>query len=141
MQSEPHTRVRYFCSPHHSDSALHPIISQLERAAGLERDDTASGEVRKTRGAARADLAIDRTRSLLAELLSIPTGPLGPLLDLTPRRKKERTLEALLQQLELLARRTAGADRVRGRALDRPDLARAAGPYRLSEYGAYPYSS
>jgi hypothetical protein len=36
---EPHTRLRYFCSPQHTDSALHPIIGQLERAAGLAHDD------------------------------------------------------------------------------------------------------
>ncbi len=39
--SEPHTRLRYFCSPHHQDSALYPFIAQLERAAGFIRDDAA----------------------------------------------------------------------------------------------------
>ncbi len=39
LAAEPHTRLRYFCSPHHADSALHPIIDQLERAAGFTRDD------------------------------------------------------------------------------------------------------
>ena len=37
--SEPHTRLRYFCSPHHQDSALYPVIVQLERAAGFAHDD------------------------------------------------------------------------------------------------------
>ena len=37
--TEPHTRLRYFCSPHHQNSALYPVIVQLERAAGFERDD------------------------------------------------------------------------------------------------------
>jgi hypothetical protein len=36
---EPHTRIRYFCSPHHQHSALYPIVGQLERAAGFARDD------------------------------------------------------------------------------------------------------
>src|SRR4051812_23142969 len=40
IEIEPHTRLRYFCSPHHQDSALHPFIAQLERAAGFARDDT-----------------------------------------------------------------------------------------------------
>jgi len=39
IETEPHTRLRYFCSPHHQDSALYPVIVQLERAAGFERDD------------------------------------------------------------------------------------------------------
>ena len=28
---EPHTRLRYFCSPQHTDSALYPTISRLEQ--------------------------------------------------------------------------------------------------------------
>ena len=41
IENEPHTRMRYFCSPHHQDSALHPIIAQLERAAAFEREGNA----------------------------------------------------------------------------------------------------
>jgi predicted ATPase len=40
IEDEPRTRVRYFCSPHHQDSALYPFIAQLEHAAGFARDDT-----------------------------------------------------------------------------------------------------
>ena len=47
--TEPHTRLRYFCSPHHQDSALYPFISQLERAAGFARDDTAEAKLGKLR--------------------------------------------------------------------------------------------
>jgi class 3 adenylate cyclase len=39
LRGEPHTRLRYFCSPQHTDSALYPIIGQMERAAGLAHDD------------------------------------------------------------------------------------------------------
>jgi hypothetical protein len=39
LTSEPHTRLRYFCSSQHTDSALYPIIGQMGRAAGLQRDD------------------------------------------------------------------------------------------------------
>ena len=39
LQSQPHVRIRYFCSPQHTDSALYPIINQLERAARFERGD------------------------------------------------------------------------------------------------------
>jgi predicted AAA+ superfamily ATPase len=39
IATEPHTRLRYFCSPQHTDSALFPIISQMERAAGFAHDD------------------------------------------------------------------------------------------------------
>ena len=53
-RGEPHTRLRYYCSPYHHDSALHPVIDQLERAAGFDRDDRARTQARQARGAARA---------------------------------------------------------------------------------------
>ena len=56
LATEPHTRLRYFCSPQHTDSAFYPIISQMERAAGFTHDDTAAREAGQTRRSARADL-------------------------------------------------------------------------------------
>ena len=47
LATESHTRLRYFCSPQHTDSALYPIISQMERAAGLARDDTQQAKLNK----------------------------------------------------------------------------------------------
>ena len=37
LKGEPHTRMQYFCSPQHTDSAFYPVIAQLERAAAFER--------------------------------------------------------------------------------------------------------
>src|SRR6202047_4137264 len=47
--TEPHIRLRYFCSPHHEDSALYPFIAQLERAAGFARDDAVEVRLGKLR--------------------------------------------------------------------------------------------
>ena len=47
LAGEPHTRLRNFCSPQHTDSALYPIISQLERAAGFAHDDTPKAKLNK----------------------------------------------------------------------------------------------
>ena len=47
LAAEPHTRLRYFCSPQHTDSALYPIIGQMERAAGFAHDDTAQAKLDK----------------------------------------------------------------------------------------------
>ena len=47
LASEPHTRLRYFCSPQHTDSAFYPIIGQMERAAGLAHDDTPQAKLDK----------------------------------------------------------------------------------------------
>ena len=65
LAAEPHTRLRYFCSPQHTDSALYPIISQMERAAGLAHDDTPRGEARQARCGAGADLDPDRRRGTI----------------------------------------------------------------------------
>ena len=103
IETEPHTRLRYFCSPHHQESALYPFIGQLERAAGFSRDDTATTGLDKLEallgdGAEPGDIA------LIAEMLSLSGGERFPPLDLSPQRKKERTLVALLRQLQALTR-------------------------------------
>jgi class 3 adenylate cyclase len=41
LAPEPHARLRYFCSPQHTDSALYPIVGQMDRAAGFAHGDTA----------------------------------------------------------------------------------------------------
>jgi class 3 adenylate cyclase/predicted ATPase len=102
IENEPHTRLRYFCSPHHQDSALHPIIAQLERAAGFEREDTPKEKLDKL--TAVLSSASPEDGALLAELQSLPTEGRFPPLQLTPQRKKEKTFEALLRQVECLAR-------------------------------------
>jgi class 3 adenylate cyclase len=104
IDAEPHTRIRYFCSPHNQDSALYPFIGQLERAAGFTRDDTATTKLDKLE-ALLGDGAQPGDISLIAEMLSLSGGERFPPLDLIPQRKKERTLAALLRQLQVLARR------------------------------------
>src|SRR6516164_9210049 len=104
IESEPHTRLRYFCSPHDQDSALYPFIGQLERAAGFARDDTNATKLDKLE-ALLADGAEPGDLSLIAEMLSLSSGDRFPPLDLSPQRKKERTLAALLRQLQALTRR------------------------------------
>jgi len=101
IENEPLTRMRYFCSPQRQDSALHPFIAQLERAAGFEREDTV--EVKLDKLTVLAPVSPE-DGALLAELLSLPTEGRFPPLQLTPQRKKEKTFEALLRQLEALAR-------------------------------------
>jgi predicted ATPase len=103
VASEPHTRLRYFCSPHHQDSALYPVIVQLERAAGFARDDGPEERLDKL-ATLLAPAAEAGDISLLVELLSLPVGDRFAPLDLSPQRKKERSLAALLRQLEGLAR-------------------------------------
>jgi predicted ATPase len=64
LASEPHTRLRYFCSPQHTDSAFYPIISKTERAAGLAHNDTSQAKL----GKLDAVLAQTSTPILFAEI-------------------------------------------------------------------------
>ena len=102
IESEPHTRLRYFCSPHHQDSALYPFIAQLERAAGFARDDTVDAKLGKLRALLAPGTRDDDDIALLSELLSLPSSAAD--LNLSPQRKREKLLEALLNRLEAEAR-------------------------------------
>jgi class 3 adenylate cyclase len=104
LQTEPYLRLRYFCSPYHQDSALYPFIDQLSRAAGFARDDPPSAKLEKVEALlARADPPNEDV-ALIADLMSLPAWERHPLPNLSPQRKKERTLEALIRQLHGLAR-------------------------------------
>jgi class 3 adenylate cyclase/tetratricopeptide (TPR) repeat protein len=107
IAGEPHTRIRAFCSPHHRDHALYPTITQLERAADFRREDTAEQRLDKLEGVlAQATNDLGEAAPLLGALLSIPTGERYPPLTLSPQKQKERTLRALVAQVEGLAART-----------------------------------
>jgi hypothetical protein len=73
IESEPHTRLRYFCSPYHQDSALYPFIVQFDRAAGFARDDTVAEKLGKLGELLTAGARGDNEIELLAELLSLPS--------------------------------------------------------------------
>jgi class 3 adenylate cyclase/predicted ATPase len=106
LAGEHHTRLRFFCSPHHQDSALYPVIAHLERAAGFRRDDTAVQRLDKLESLlAQATNDLSGVASLLADLLAIPTGERYPPLNLTPQKRKEKTLAALTAQVEGLSAR------------------------------------
>ena len=104
MATEPHTRLRYFCSPQHTDSPLYPIISQMERAAGLADHDTRQAKLDKLDALLAQTSTSVHDVSLLADMLSLPSDGRYPALDLTPEQRRQKTLEALLSQMEALAR-------------------------------------
>ena len=100
---EAHTRLRYFCSPHHQDSALYPFIAQLEHAAGFVRDDAVEAKLGKLRALLAPGAQDDDDIALLSELLSLPSSAAD--LSLSPQRKREKLFEALLAQLQAEAQR------------------------------------
>jgi predicted ATPase len=99
-----HIRLRYQCSPYHTNSALHPIIDQLERAAGFARDDSFDIRLDKLESLlAQSSTDPAEAVPLLAALLSIPTGDRFAPLEMSPELQKERTLAALIDQMNGLA--------------------------------------
>jgi class 3 adenylate cyclase len=105
IAGKPHTRLRYQCSPYHTNSALRPFIAQLERAAGFKADDTSEQCLDKLEAVlAMGASRIEGVAPLFAALLSIPFGERYPPLALSPTQQRRRTLAALLDQFEALAR-------------------------------------
>jgi class 3 adenylate cyclase/predicted ATPase len=97
-------RLRYQCSPYHRNSAMHPVIEQLERAAGFESEDIAKTRLEKLESLiSQATQEIDTIAPLFASLLSIPVEGLYPPLEMTPDRQKEAMLDALVSQMEGLS--------------------------------------
>jgi class 3 adenylate cyclase len=72
LAAEPHTRLRYFCSPQHTDSSLYPIISQMERAAGFTHDDNTHAKLDKFDVLLAKSLTPPQDAALLADMLSLP---------------------------------------------------------------------
>ena len=106
IAGEPHTRLRYQCSPYHTNSALRPFIAQLERAAGFKADDTSEQRLDKLEAVlAMGASRIEGVAPLFAALLSIPFGERYPPLAFSPTQQRRQTLAALLDQFEGLARR------------------------------------
>ena len=105
LATEPHTRLRYFCSPQHLDSALYPIIGQMERAAGLVHEDPSKARLDKLDALLAQTSTPIEDIALFAELLSLANDGRYPSLDaLTSELRRERTLQALISQTEALAR-------------------------------------
>ncbi len=104
LADEPHTRLRYFCSPQHTDSAFYPVISQMERAAGLVHDDPAKAKLDKLDAMLAQTATSTQEAALFAEMISLPNDGRYPALDLNHGQRRQRTLDALAAQLPRLAR-------------------------------------
>ena len=104
LATEPYTRLRYFCSPQHTDSAFYPIIGQMERAAGFLHDDIPQAKLDKLDAVLGQTSTSVQDAALFAEMLSLPNDGRYPKLELTPQQRRQKTMEALGAQMEALAR-------------------------------------
>jgi class 3 adenylate cyclase/predicted ATPase len=104
LAAEPHTRLRYFCSPQHTDSAFYPLIGQFERAAGFAHGDTPQTKLDKLDALLAQTSTSRQDAALLAEMLSLPSDGRYPALELDREPRRQKTLAALGVQLGTLAR-------------------------------------
>jgi class 3 adenylate cyclase len=106
MVGEPHTRLSYYCSPHHTHTSLRPVIDQLERSAEFNAHDSSEAKLNKLEAVlAGAGMRVAAAAPLLATLLSVPIEGRYPAQKLTPQMQRARIFEAFIEQLEGLAAR------------------------------------
>jgi class 3 adenylate cyclase/DNA-binding response OmpR family regulator/predicted ATPase len=99
IANEPHIRIRYQCSPHHTSSPFYPVIRQLKNSARFEREDSPDVKLRKLEAMlSRAGAATPADIPLYASLLSIPADGFYSSSVLTPQRQRDLTIAALLRQ-------------------------------------------
>ena len=104
LAHERHVRLRYFCSPQHTNSAFYPIIGQVERAAGFAGDDLPKAKLDKLDASLAGISTPIEDAALFAEMLSLPNDGRYPPLELTPQQLRDRTLEALFARVARLAK-------------------------------------
>ncbi len=103
LAKEAHTSLRFFCSPHHDNSALFPIIRYLELAANLAREDSPQQKLEKLEALLARVPTAPEAIGLIADLLALPTHGRYGLPELSPKQRKEKMMEALLAQVAELA--------------------------------------
>jgi len=104
LQDRPSRRLEWFCSPHYQDSALYPVISRLMHVVGFTQDDLPDVRLQKLVALLAPTNPAAEEIALVADLLGLSAGDRYPMPELSPQRRRERTLMALLDRFEALAR-------------------------------------
>jgi class 3 adenylate cyclase/predicted ATPase len=103
LQGERFLRIRCFCSPQHTNSALYPIINHVERSAGFARDDSLQTKLDKLDVILRQSWSSAEDAALFVEMLSLPNDGRYPVAELPPRLRRQRTMDALVRQVEIIS--------------------------------------
>ncbi len=103
LRGESYIRVRCFCSPQHTNSAFYPNIGQMERAAAFARDDPLQEKLDKLDTLLRQTSTSAEDSALFVEMLSLPNDGRYPVLELNPRQRRHKTMDALIRQVEILS--------------------------------------
>jgi class 3 adenylate cyclase/tetratricopeptide (TPR) repeat protein len=105
IRNERHFYIPHQCSPHHINTALHPLIRSLEQSAGFAVDDTIETKLDKLEAWLKLPTPNgDSIAPLLANLLSVPSEGRYGFLDLTPQQRRDRSIQALVGQVLALSR-------------------------------------
>ena len=104
LAREPHIRLRYFCSPQHTDSTLYPVIGEMLRAAGFAHDDSQQAKTDKLDALLAQSSTTPQDAALFAEMLSLPNDGRYPPVEVEPQLRRQKTLKALGSYIEALAR-------------------------------------
>jgi predicted ATPase len=103
LKGERFLRIRCFCSPQHTNSALYPIIDHVERSAGFSRDDALQTKLDKLDALLRHSWSSAEDSALFVDMLSLPNDGRYPALDLAPRQRRQTTMDALVRQVEIMS--------------------------------------
>ncbi len=104
LQDHDHTKIRYQCSPYHTDSALYPAIQQLRLSAEFVAQDDNEARLDKLEallGQGTSNMAAHA--ALIAPLLALNAESRYGASDLSPEQLRSRLLQALIDQLVGLA--------------------------------------
>ncbi len=105
LQIHPIKVVTYACSPQHTNSALFPFISQIERAARFASDDASEKRLARLETLLSEEDASPGSLPLFADLLGVtnPTSSAGP--DLSPQQRKALLFRAFMARFERITAR------------------------------------
>jgi class 3 adenylate cyclase/tetratricopeptide (TPR) repeat protein len=96
----PHEVLLTQCSPLHGATAFYPIVESLSVWAGITREDGPEQKLDKLDALLeRMRMPVSEVGPLFAAALSIHALDRYPRLELTPQRQRERTVEALADQV------------------------------------------
>ena len=104
IAAEPQARLRYYSSPRHHDTPLYPVIVQMLGAAGIARDDPPKVKLDKLDAMLATTKTAREDAALFADLLSLEGDGRYPPLDVPQPKRRQRVMEALIGQIEALAR-------------------------------------
>jgi class 3 adenylate cyclase/tetratricopeptide (TPR) repeat protein/ABC-type transport system involved in cytochrome c biogenesis ATPase subunit len=104
LEPEAHAFLSYQCSPFFANTAFHPVIEHLKRAAGFLEEEPAESKLGKLEALLeRSGGAAPDAVPMMAALLSLPTGERYAPLELSPAQRKERTIALVTEHVLYLA--------------------------------------